>query len=310
MTTKKVIKSGKVSDSEELLERFLNSLKVESNYSSHTIDAYKSDLEGFMQWASENDVDLALLTHRQMRAYMNYLSREGYARSSINRKLSASKTFYRWMVVDGGIESDPLSIISGPKRGKVLPRRLVAEDIYKLLSVWDGDDAKSIRNQAILELMYASGARISEISNMDINDVDLDEMQIKVFGKGSKERIIPIHPMAVHSIEVYMNQSRPVFLKKARIYTKKLFLSSRGNPMGTDAIRRMFKTTLEMAGLDENLTPHDLRHSFATDMVEGGADLRTVQELLGHSSLSTTQIYTHMSPAHLKEVHNRAHPRG
>ncbi len=294
----------------KVLDAFLQSLKSEGNYSVHTIDAYESDIEGLMQWAKNNNIDPLKLNHRQMRSYMNVLNSSGYAKSSINRKLSAAKTFYRWLVVDGELEADPLSVVSGPKKGKALPHRLVAKDIVKLLNVWEGSDAKSIRNRAILELMYASGARISEVTGMNINDVDFEQQQIKVFGKGSKERIIPIHPMASYTLERYISKARVELLSKSKSYTTKLFLSTRGNPMGTDAVRRMFKDTLEMAGLDENLTPHDLRHSFATDLVEGGVDLRTVQELLGHSSLSTTQIYTHMSPSHLKEVHSRSHPRG
>ena len=297
-------------ESAALLDAFISALALEENYSPHTADAYESDLQGFLDWVEEKGLDPLKVGHRQMRSYMSLLGREGYAKTSINRKLSAVRSFYRWLVVEGTIESDPISAVSGPKRDKHLPHRLMAADIAKLLGVWDTADPKGARNRAILELLYASGARISEVATMKVGDVDFAEQQIKVLGKGSKERIIPIHPMAARTLEIYLAGARREFAAKSREHTDALFLSTRGNAMRADAIRRMFKESLDLAGLDATLTPHDLRHSFASDLVEGGADLRTVQELLGHSSLSTTQIYTHLSAAHLKEIHARAHPRG
>lgn len=293
-----------------LIDRFITSLKVEGNYSEHTLDAYRSDLEGFIEWLLSRGADLFLVKHRQARAYMSALGNDGYAKTSINRKLSAIKSFYRWLVVEGELDADPLSTVSGPKKERRLPRRLVAEDIARLLGVWDTGEAKGVRNRAILELLYASGARISEVASMNVGDVDFAERQIKVLGKGSKERIIPIHDMAARTLEIYLGAPRQELASASKTHADTLFLSSRGNPMSAAAIRRMFKESLALAGLDENLTPHDLRHSFASDLVEGGADLRTVQELLGHASLSTTQIYTHLSASHLKEAHARAHPRG
>ena len=291
-------------------QRFLDSLSAARQYSPHTIDAYRSDLTAFFDWLSNNDVCIYAITHKQMRGYMGFLNSSGYAKSTINRKLSAAKSFYRWLVADGDIDASPLSVVSAPKKPKSLPKRLVPADIAKLLSVWSEKNASSIRNQAILELMYASGARISEISNMKVDDVDFVQRQIKVFGKGSKERIIPIHDLAINNLRAYMTMARPELAAKSKQgATARLFLSSRGNPMSADVIRKMFKQTLQLAGLDASLTPHDMRHSFATDMLEGGADLRTVQELLGHASLSTTQIYTHLSAEHLKEAHAKAHPR-
>ena len=294
----------------DTVERFLESLAVENNYSAHTVDAYRSDLEGFVGWAESNGIDPLSASHRQVRAFMSSLGKEGLAKTSINRKLSAVKSFYKWMVVDGELEADPLSVVSGPKRDKTLPRRLVAADIAALLGVWSGNEPVDRRNRAILELMYASGARISEVTGMSVASVDFANQQISVFGKGSKERIIPIHTMAAHSLRTYLEAARPLLLARGGKPTDRLFISTRGNPMSSDSVRKMFKDSLMRAGLDGSLTPHDLRHSFATDLVEGGADLRTVQELLGHASLSTTQIYTHLSSAHLKEVHTRAHPRG
>lgn len=300
-----------LSESEnELLERFAQYLAAERNYSVHTVSAYSSDLAGFFEWTGERGIPIAEVSHKQVRSYMGALERSGCAKSTINRKLSSIKSFYRWLEVEGEIETTPISAVSGPKKPKSLPRRMVPEDIAKLLGVWDGNDAKSLRNKAILELMYASGARISEIAGLEVGDFDFAEQQIKVMGKGSKERIIPVHSLAVESVRAYLDNSRPELQAKAKASSQSLFLSTRGNPMSADSMRKMFKQSLELAGLDSSYSPHDLRHSFATDMLEGGADLRTVQELLGHSSLSTTQIYTHMSAAHLIDVHAKAHPRG
>lgn len=303
-------KAGSSEPQEELLERFVHYLEVERNYSAHTVSAYRSDLSGFFEWAGEKEIPIVQISHRQVRSYMGALEKSGCAKSTINRKLSAIKSFYRWLEVEGEIEATPISAVSGPKKPKSLPRRMVPEDIAKLLRAWDGDDARSLRNKAILELMYASGARISEIAGLEVGDFDFAEQQIKVMGKGSKERIIPVHSLAVDSARAYLDDARPELQAKAKTSTKVFFLSTRGNPMSADSIRKMFKQSLERAGLDSSYSPHDLRHSFATDMLEGGADLRTVQELLGHSSLSTTQIYTHMSAAHLIDVHAKAHPRG
>ena len=295
----------------ELADRFLSSLSREGNYAAHTVDSYASDLDGFLAWAEGKGIDPVRATHRQMRAYMSHLDESGYARSSINRKLSAVKRFSKWLVVEGEIEADAISVVTGPKKAKTLPHRLMPEDIARLLDVWSGQEPVDLRNRAILELMYASGARISEIAGMRIPDVDFEQQQIRVFGKGSKERIIPIHPMATHSLRTYIGKARGQLAAKASGPTPEtLFVSTRGKEMSADSIRKMFKQTIATAGLDESLTPHDLRHSFATDLVEGGADLRTVQELLGHASLSTTQIYTHLSASHLKDIHARAHPRG
>lgn len=295
----------------ELADGFLASLAREGNYASHTVDSYASDLDGFLAWAEGKGIDPIRVTHRQMRSFMSHLDEEGYARSSINRKLSAVKRFSKWLVVEGEIEADAISVVSGPKKAKTLPHRLMPEDIARLLEVWNGDEPVDMRNRAILELMYASGARIAEIAGMRIPDVDFEEQQIRVFGKGSKERIIPIHPMAAHTLLLYIRGARGALAAKAKgLPTDALFVSARGKAMSADSIRKMFRQSIAEAGLDESLTPHDLRHSFATDLVEGGADLRTVQELLGHASLSTTQIYTHLSASHLKDIHARAHPRG
>ncbi len=292
-----------------LVARFITSLTVERNLSNNTIRAYSIDLRQFSDWLEERQVSLLSVDHRTMRRYLADLDRARYLRTTINRRLSAIKTFFSWLVDVGQLESDPLSVVSGPKQPRHLPQRITTEDVDILLALPDTDTPDGLRDQAILELLYASGARISEVAGLRLADVDLSEQQITVMGKGSKQRIVPVHRLAVKSLRLYLLTARPQLSRASDKPFEAFFLSTRGLPMGADAMRKMFKKYLTKAGFDTSLSPHDLRHSFATDLVEAGADLRSVQELLGHASLSTTQIYTHLSAGHLKEVQRRAHPR-
>lgn len=300
----------------ELVDGFCDVLRFERNASVHTVRAYRIDLEDFCRWSAREDVDPLTATHRQLRRYLGELDRAQYSRTTINRRLSALRGFYRWLNVTGRTDEDPASVLQGPKQPKSLPHVIKAADMVKLLSVYGKRDAQGrpreqshsdMRNQALLEFLYACGARISEASSLLEADVDLAGAQVKVFGKGSKERIVPLHAMAVSSMRSYATVARPHLLKGRPC--PYFFVSTRGNRMGTDAMRKMFKDALRTAGLDETLSPHDMRHTFATDLLDGGADLRSVQEMLGHASLSTTQIYTHLSAERLKTAHSQAHPR-
>lgn len=302
---------------EEKADLFCNSLKVERNASEHTIRGYHTDLLSFCDWCERYDVNPFDLTYRQVRLYLGYLDQAKYSRSTVNRHLSALRGFYRWLALFGYVENNPFGAMQGPKRSKSLPHTIRKSDMARLLSVYADMDAdgnsreqtpEDMRNQAILELLYAAGTRVSEASGLLVANVDFKSKQIKVYGKGSKERIIPVHDTALHAMRRYFDQARATLLDgKESPY---FFVSNRGNQMSTDAIRRMYKTALAAAGLDESLSPHAMRHSFATDVLSGGADLRSVQEMLGHSSLSTTQIYTHVSAQRLKDIHKQAHPRG
>ena len=298
------------------LDAFCSALKVERNASEHTIRAYRVDLSDYLRWAERAGYDPLKVTHRQLRRYLGELDGAGYSRTTINRRLSALRGFFRWLGFMGIIDEDPVGVLQGPKQPKSLPKVIRPSDMVKLLSVHSvGEDvrarpeqiASDLRDQAILEFLYACGARISEASSLLLENVDFAQAEVKVFGKGSKERIVPLHEMAVASMKNYARKARP-FLLGGRD-SSYFFISNRGNMMSADAIRKMFKLTLRQAGLDESLSPHDMRHTFATDLVSGGADLRSVQEMLGHASLSTTQIYTHVSSERLKAVHLQAHPR-
>ena len=292
-----------------LIDGFVRSLRTERNASEHTVRNYRSDLLDYARWCSRAGVDALGASHRDIRSYLANLEEAQYSRRTINRRLSSLRAFFGWLNISGISQNDPVAVIQGPKIAQRLPRVIKPDDMLKILSVHaDSDDPSEMRDQAILEFLYACGARISEASDLLFRDVDFSSKQVKVFGKGGKERIIPLHEMAVETMRSYAWVARPQLLKGSTCAS--FFVSTRGNKMGADALRKMFKATLARAGVDVSLTPHDIRHTFATDLLEGGADLRSVQEMLGHESLSTTQIYTHLSTSRLKDVHSQAHPRG
>lgn len=302
----------------ELVERFCLSLRTERGLSEHTIRAYRTDLAGYLRWAKRAQVDPLRATLRQLRRYLGELDSARYSRTTVNRRLSALRAFFRWLVDCGVVEGDPASALQGAREARKLPRVICAADMARILSVhsartFDGRPRErsfaDLRDQALLEFLYACGARVSEASGLLLENVDFELCQVRVFGKGSKERIVPLHALALDSLRVYLRDARPRLLDAAR-EVPYLFVSNTGRRYTTDAMRKMFKRTLLEAGVDTSFSPHDMRHTFATDLLNGGADLRSVQEMLGHASLSTTQIYTHVSAARLKEVHRLAHPRG
>lgn len=300
------------------LDAFLESLRFEENDSPHTVRNYRCDLLDYLRWAGRRGLDPLRVTHKQARRYLGELDAAKYARATINRRLSALKSFFKWLNAMGIIDTDPVGSLQGPKKAAKLPKSISATDMDQLLSVHEDrigeleagsiEQVREMRDQAVLELMYACGFRISEVSSLQLQDVDFGSMLVKVMGKGSKERIVPMHPTAARSLKRYLESARPVLEGDgAGSY---LFLSNKGGRYSPESIRAMFKKSLAAAGIDLALTPHAMRHSFATDVLSGGADLRSVQEMLGHADLSTTQVYTHVSTERLKDVHHQAHPRG
>lgn len=301
-----------------LVERFCASLQAERGLSPHTARAYHVDLSDYLRWAQRQNIDALHVSHRQLRRYFGELDQARYSRTTINRRLSALRAFFRWLMDESVIDADPASALQGPRLGRRLPRVISPADMARILSVHAGRTlegeprertVQDMRDQAVLEFLYACGARVSEASGLLMRDVDFERSQVKVFGKGSKERIIPLHDMAAATLRDYASYAR-LKLLEGKPDIPYLFVSNGGRQLSTDAIRKMFKKTLAEAGVDTTFSPHDMRHTFATDLLNGGADLRSVQEMLGHSSLSTTQIYTHVSATRLKEVHRQAHPRG
>lgn len=301
----------------QAIDAFCLSLQREKNASEHTVRAYGTDLAAFARWAERNNLEGLTVNYRELRGYLSDLTRAGYAKSTVNRRLSSLRTFFQWCNLVGYCEENPAELIQGPRIPPTLPKVIRSGDMQRLLEVYGprdnlGNPRKQtpgdLRNAAILELLYACGARVSEVSGLGVKDVDFGQGQVKVFGKGSKERIIPLHQGALDSLQAYLRDGRPGLENDAS--PSLLFLSDSGKQMSPDLIRRMYKKALVAAGLDESYSPHAMRHTFATDVLDGGADLRSVQEMLGHASLSTTQIYTHVSANRLKEVHHQAHPRG
>lgn len=298
--------------------RYCDSLRIEQNASKHTIRNYSLDLQAYLRWCHGAKLAPIHSKHTVIRRYLGEMTQAQYSRRTVNRRLSAIKGFFRWLVINGVIDSNPADLLHGVKEGRSLPHRIPVREMVKILSVWslgcegsciEKETPSSIRNQAILEFLYACGARITEASELRLDCVDFSQRQVLVSGKGGKERIIPIHDLALESLRRYCELARPSLAGK-KGDSEYFFLSTRGNQMGTDAMRKMFKQTLRMGGVDASYSPHDMRHTFASDLLEGGADLRSVQEMLGHSSLSTTQIYTHLTSERLKGVHRKAHPRG
>jgi len=295
---------------DRLVDRFATHLSVERSVSPNTLRAYTSDLNRFTEWAARNDVDVLGATHRSLRRYLAELDAARYARSTVARRLSAVRAFYSYLVETEVLSSDPSTVLATPKVPRRLPRIVPEDDLRQLLDAPDATTPAGVRDRALLELLYASGARVSEIATLRIGSVDLASGQLTVVGKGSKERMIPIHPLAVDVLRRYLRDGRPALAKSPSLdRSDAVFLSTRGRPMSADAIRRVFKRYLMAVGSASGLTPHAMRHTFATHLLEAGADLRTIQELLGHVALSTTQIYTHVSTGRLQDVHASSHPR-
>lgn len=291
---------------DQLVDAYIAHLRVEVGASAHTLRAYSSDLGRYLEWCERSGVAPLQASHRQIRMYLAELDRARYARKTIARRLSSLRGWYGHLAQSGIVASDPTEILSAPKPERRLPKTLAFDELDTLLDAPDAATPVGIRDRALLELLYATGIRVSELSGMDVGDYDQSSHQVRVMGKGAKERIVPVHPAAETRLRTYLREARPHHVK---VPTDALFLSTRGNRMSTDAIRRVFKQHLSTASASAGLSPHTMRHTFATHMLEAGADLRTVQELLGHVALSTTQFYTHLSAKRLQEVHERAHPR-
>ena len=297
-----------------LIDEYLAYLET-LHRSVQTAKAYGSDLRSFEAWCIAHSISFTSPTHQQIRRYLGSLDMQGLSRKTANRHLSSLKGFYQWLMIAHGVSSNPAAVLQGAKQAKTLPKTIAQSDMDKLLSVYADPDsapcdpATALRNQAVLELLYACGLRVSEVEQLTLARLFLGQGYVSAIGKGDKERRVPLYPKATEVLSRYLSESRPVLAAATKHPGDACFLSTRGNPLNTSAIRKIFKQALELAGLDPSLSPHAMRHSFASDLLVGGADLRSVQELLGHSSLSTTQIYTHLSPDHLKHVQQQAHPR-
>lgn len=292
-----------------LVDRYLNYLLVEKGLASKTIEAYSLDLTGFLNFLKAagvneiSEVDTALLLKHliSMRAH-------GLGPRSRARHLVTLRGFFRFLVKEKLLKQDPVRLIDMPKSGLRLPDVLSFKDVEKLLQAPDGDKPNEVRDSAMLELLYAAGLRVSELVGLRILDVNLEAGYVRVFGKGSKERVVPIGGYAKEKIKTYIENFRPQLLKE---YTSPfLFIGRAGKPITRQGFWKLLRQYAVRVGITKKVTPHSLRHSFASHLLEGGADLRAVQVMLGHVDISTTQIYTHVARERLKSIHEKFHPRG
>lgn len=294
---------------------FIQHLAQVEGRSPQTVRAYGEHLDAYGRWAERAHVDGLRPTARELRRYLSELKRARYAPRTVAAHLSALRSFFRWCEVAGIVQVDVATTLQTPKLPQSLPLTLTHEQMRALLAVPDRDMPEGSRDACMLELFYATGARIAELAGLTIERIDRREGTARLFGKGSKERIVPVYPAALQALEHYLSIGRPVLIAAAHQDASAqgehpLFISKRGRPMDTAALRYRFRVLARAAGLPADITPHAMRHTFATDLLAGGADLRSVQELLGHASLSTTQLYTHLTPDRLKEAVHQAHPRG
>jgi tyrosine recombinase XerD len=288
------------------IEQFLEDLTLRRGASQHTVTNYRLDLVHLADWVQAREVrSWTHLDRRSIRAWAAWLHDEGYAPASVARKLSALRSLLRYLVREGRLVTNPLLLVPAPKAGRRLPNVLTLEEMEALLSAPDGSTPLGMRDRCMLEVLYATGLRVGELLALRVDDVDWVGRSITVMGKGSKQRIVLLGDLAVDALERYLHKARPALPVDRGCDA--LFLSHRGTPLSVRGFHLVLKNHLAAAGITKQVTPHTLRHSFATHLLEGGADLRTVQELLGHSSLSTTQVYTHVSEGYLREAYSRAH---
>jgi integrase/recombinase XerC len=286
--------------SKKYFEQFLFFLKSEQNVSPHTLRSYTKDLDDFLTFIDKSPKEIDNL---DIRSFLASLHHKKLKKSSISRKLATIRSFFKFLHREGYVKKNPAKLVSSPKVPKNLPRFLSIDEVFYLMETPQGDTFKPTRDKAILELLYSSGLRVSELTSLDMSDLNIKESLLLAKGKGRKERILPIGQKAMEALQNYLPERMSLKRKTAA-----LFLNNRGGRLTQRSIRRILLYYSRMINLEGDLSPHTLRHTFATHLLHEGADLRSIQELLGHSSLSTTQRYTHVDIGHLTEVYDKAHP--
>lgn len=292
----------------KLVVGFLGYVDLELNLSSNTISAYRQDLLDYCEFLRANgEIAVARAGDAGVLDYIISLRKKGISARSAARKLSAIKHLYKFLLMEKHVSDDPTTTLESPKLLRALPDVLSRDEVVRLIEAAEGESALAVRDRSILELWYACGLRISEVGGLKLGDVVMEIEIIRVRGKGNKERLVPFGKYAKKSLLNYLQDSRPILLKEKSYDT--LFLSQKGGKLSRMGLWGIFEKYAKKARITRNITPHILRHSCATHMVEGGADIRTVMEFLGHADITTTQIYTHLDQKYLKEVHKRCHPR-
>jgi integrase/recombinase XerD len=292
----------------QLLDQFLDGIWLESGLSANTLAAYRTDLLAFQIWLAKKGLTLEQVTRADLLAYLAANVRAGLSPRSSARHLSTLRRFYRYLLIQGLTQADPTADVRSPVIGRPLPKNISEQGVEKLLSTPPRGTALGSRDRAMLETMYASGLRVSELVGLTLNELDLTTGLVRVVGKGGRERIVPLGEEASESLREYLGQARSDLLKAQ--LTDAVFVTRRGGPMTRQAFWQLIKRYAQQAGIGAEFSPHSLRHAFATHLLNHGADLRSVQMLLGHTDLSTTQIYTHVARARLQSLHGTHHPRG
>lgn len=298
-------------EADNQIESFTRWLTVEKGYSDHTVDNYLRDVRAFWGYVGE-ELALAAIKSSHVRSYIYSLSRSN-KKSSVARKLSALQTFFSYLQREGKVEINPLLGVARPKQGRYIPTFLTVDEVFQLLAEPGAQDCFAARDQAIMELLYSTGIRVAELASLDKNALDFETEMVRVLGKGNRERLVPMGNPAMEALRKYFPQRQILLQQRLQRGNETnpdvLFVNSQGSRLTTRSIERLVRMYAQRGGLPSKVTPHALRHSFATHLLEMGADLRVVQELLGHASLSTTQKYTHLTVDHLMEVYDKAHPK-
>jgi len=297
--------------SKQNLEDFKSYLLIEKNFSKHTAKAYFSDVLGYLLWLGETSC--LEVNFSKVRDYLHFIQKFDYKKTTIARKIASIRTFYKYLYRERLVDTNPALNLNTPKRPKSLPKFLTTEEIEQILNNTKIDTPAGFRNKAILELLWASGMRVSELSGLNFGDLNLENNEITVFGKGAKERIVLVSDRAKTYLQRYLDTARSLVAKGFRLDvitdSTPVFINNTGYRLQNRTIRNAINEIVDSIELPKKVTPHVFRHSFATRLIENGADLRVVQELLGHASISNTQIYTHVSTQRLKQVYNETHPR-
>jgi len=287
------------------LDRFHRFLEEEKNLSSSTVKSYTSDVKDFLKFLFSQKEDLKKVGYPTVREYLGLLQKKERRKSTLARRVASLRSFFHFLYLKGYLRSFPLSGMRGPKRGRKIPIYLEEEEVQSLLSAAKGEDFVRLRDRAILELLYATGMRAAELVNLEVEDLDFGSETVKVRGKGSKERIIPVGSYAVKALTTYLSIRK----EKVKPEVKALFINRFGGRLSDRSLRKKMNQYLELANIQKAAGPHILRHSFATHLLNRGADIRSIQELLGHERLSTTQVYTHLNTRRLKKIYQATHPR-
>ena len=299
-----------------LIEKYLKYLSVERNASEHTIISYQNDLTSFLEFTAEvneqksEEVDIAEITRLSIRLWLGDLSEKGLAKTSIARKVAALRSFFKYCFKRGYVDKNPAHLLVVPKKEQTLPKTATAEDIRRMLDRVNTDTVKGLQDRAILELFYGTGMRLSELTELNVSDIDLKQQQVTVHGKGNKQRIIPLGNTVANILEQFIPKKSELYGDRTDGDAKKaLFIAASGQRIYDRAVQLMVENHLKKTSEVTQKSPHVLRHSFATHMLDNGADIRIIKEFLGHANLAATQVYTHTSMERLKNVYEQAHPR-